>query len=104
MRDRTPPPISGKNRISERCLMQPRLDLTKRIPPLGCVRWCGLSRGSYDRCERKLNPQMLRMPPHDECRDDGLITTGRGAEEIDDRDLMLHRIEKPAVIRRVRAR
>jgi hypothetical protein len=27
------------------------------------------------------------MPLHDECRDDGLIPTGRGSEEIDDRDL-----------------
>jgi hypothetical protein len=41
------------------------------------------------------------MPAHDECRDDGLIPTGRNAEEIDDRDLLLHRIQKPAVIRRV---
>jgi hypothetical protein len=31
-----------------------------------------------------------------------LIATRRGAEEIDDRDLPLHRIQEPAVIRRVR--
>jgi hypothetical protein len=42
------------------------------------------------------------MPADDECRDDGLITTGRSAEEIDHRDLSLHRIPEPAVIRRVR--
>jgi hypothetical protein len=41
------------------------------------------------------------MPPHDKCRDDGLIPTRR-AEEIDDRGLLLHRIQEPAVIRRVR--
>ena len=42
------------------------------------------------------------MPAYDECRDDGLIPTGRSAEEIDGRDLLLHRIPEPAVIRRVR--
>jgi hypothetical protein len=42
------------------------------------------------------------MPAHDECRDDGLIPTGRRAEEIDDRDLLVHHIQEPAVIRRVR--
>jgi hypothetical protein len=42
------------------------------------------------------------MPAHDECRDDGLIPTRRRAEEIDDRDLLLHRTQEPAVIRRVR--
>ena len=42
------------------------------------------------------------MPAHDECRDDGLIPTRRRAEEIDDRGLLVHRIEEPAVIRRVR--
>jgi hypothetical protein len=42
------------------------------------------------------------MPAHDECRDDGLIPTRRSAEEIDDRDLLLHRIPEPAVIRGVR--
>jgi hypothetical protein len=31
-----------------------------------------------------------------------LIPTGRSAKEIDDGDLPLHRIQKPAVIRRVR--
>ncbi len=42
------------------------------------------------------------MPAHYECRDDGLIPTRRRAEEIDDWDLPLHRIQEPAVIRRVR--
>jgi hypothetical protein len=42
------------------------------------------------------------MPTHDECRDDGLIATGRRAEEIDNRDLALHGIPKPAVIRGLR--
>ena len=32
------------------------------------------------------------MPAHDECRNDGLITTRRRAEEVYDRDLALHRI------------
>src|SRR3984893_8904050 len=41
-------------------------------------------------------------PSHDERRNDRLIPTGRRAEEIDDRDLLLHRIPEPAVIRRVR--
>jgi len=41
------------------------------------------------------------VPAHDERRDDRLIPTGRGAEEIDNRDLPLHRIQKPAVTRRV---
>src|ERR1700730_18999132 len=41
-------------------------------------------------------------PSHDERRNDRLIPTGRRAEEIDDRDLLLHRIQEPAVIRRVR--
>jgi hypothetical protein len=41
------------------------------------------------------------VPACDKCRDDGLIPTGRSAEEIDDRDLALHRIQEPAVIRRV---
>jgi hypothetical protein len=35
-------------------------------------------------------------------RDDWLISTRRRTEEIDDRDLLLHRILEPAVIRRVR--
>jgi hypothetical protein len=42
------------------------------------------------------------MPPDDKRRDDGLIAIGRSAEEIDDRDLLLHRIPEPAVIRGVR--
>jgi hypothetical protein len=42
------------------------------------------------------------QPAYDECRDDGSILTGRSAEEIDDRNLPLHRIQEPAVIRRVR--
>ena len=42
------------------------------------------------------------MPPDDESRDDGLIPTGRSAKEIDDRNLLSHRVEEPAVIRRVR--
>jgi hypothetical protein len=82
--------------------MQPRLHLPKRIPPLGCLSGHSLSRGPYDRPKGKLNPQMLGMPPHDECRDDGLIPTGRSSEEIDDRDLLLHRIPEPPVVRRVR--
>src|SRR6266403_3832938 len=42
------------------------------------------------------------MPSHDECRNDRLISTRRRAEEIDNGDLPLHRIQEPAVIRRVR--
>src|SRR5438445_13061671 len=42
------------------------------------------------------------MPAHDECRDDGLIPTRRDPEEVDDGDLALHRVPKPAVIWRVR--
>jgi hypothetical protein len=38
------------------------------------------------------------MPAHDECRNDGLIATGRSAEEINDRELLLHRILEPTVI------
>jgi hypothetical protein len=60
-----------------------------------------LSGGPYDRPEGKLRPQAIRVPSHDECRNDGLVPTGRSAEEIDDRDLLPHRIEEPAVIRRV---
>jgi hypothetical protein len=45
------------------------------------------SQGPYDRSEGKLNPQTLGVPAHNECRNDGLITTGRGPEKIDDRDL-----------------
>lgn len=83
--------------------MQPRLDLAKRIPPLGRIGWQSLRRGPYDRSEGKLNPQTLWVPADNECRDDGLIPTRRRAEEIDDRDLLLHRIPEPAVIRRVRS-
>jgi hypothetical protein len=42
------------------------------------------------------------MPPHDEGRCDRLRPAGGGPEEIDDRDLFLHRLAQPAVIRRVR--
>jgi hypothetical protein len=76
--------------------------LTKYRPPPGCVREHSFGRGRYDRSEGKLNPQTLGMPAHYECRDDGLIPTGRRAEERDDRDLPLHRIQEPRVIRRVR--
>ena len=69
--------------LSERCLMQPCLELAKRIPLLGCVRWHGLSRGPYECSEAKLHPQVLRVPSDDESRDDGLIPTWRSAEEID---------------------
>jgi hypothetical protein len=41
------------------------------------------------------------MPADDEGRNDGLITTGRGAEEVDDRDLPLHGIPQPPIIWRV---
>jgi hypothetical protein len=61
-----------------------------------------LSRSSYDHPESEVNSEPLRVPAYDKCRDDGLIPTGRGAEKIDDRDLLLHRIPEPAVIRRVR--
>ena len=100
--DRAPSPIGGEDGISEGCLMQPGLDFTKRISTLGGVRWHSLSRGSYDHPKGKLDPEVLGMPPYDECRDDGLIPTGRSAEEIDNRGLPLHRIPEPAVIRRVR--
>jgi hypothetical protein len=42
------------------------------------------------------------VPPDNERWDDGLIPTGRSAEKIDDRGLLSHRVEEPAVIRRVR--
>ena len=61
-----------------------------------------MSRGPHDGPKGKLNPQTLGVPAHNECRNDGLIPTGRGSEEIDDRDLLLHRVPEPAVIRRVR--
>jgi hypothetical protein len=40
------------------------------------------------------------VPACYKCRDDGLIPTGRRAKEIDDRDLLLHRIPEPADISR----
>src|SRR5262245_830635 len=82
--------------------MQPRLNLAECIPAFGRVRWCGLNRGPYDRSEGKLDPQTLGVPAHNECRNDGLIPTGRGSEEIDGRDLLLHRVPEPAIIRGVR--
>jgi hypothetical protein len=42
------------------------------------------------------------VPADDECRNDGLTPAGRSAKEIEYRDLPLHRIDKPAVIRRIR--
>ena len=44
------------------------------------------------------------MPINDECRNDRLIMPRRGAKEIDDRNLLLHRIPEPAVIPRIRVR
>jgi hypothetical protein len=38
------------------------------------------------------------MPAQNECRNDGLIPGGRSAEEIDDGNLVLHRIPEPPVI------
>jgi hypothetical protein len=61
-----------------------------------------LSRGPYERSEGKLDPKSLGVPADDKRRDDRLIPTGRGAEEIDDRGLLLHRIQEPAVIGCVR--
>jgi len=45
---------------------------------------------------------VLRLPSDDEHRNDRLIATGRRAEEIDDRDLPLHRIEESAIVGRGR--
>jgi hypothetical protein len=56
MGDRTSAPVSREHRISEWYLMQPLLDLVKRISTLGCVGWHCLSRGPYQRSERKLDP------------------------------------------------
>ena len=42
------------------------------------------------------------MSPHNECRDDGRIMIRRRAEEIDNRDLLLHRVQEPAIISRVK--
>jgi hypothetical protein len=64
----------------------------------GRLKWHDLSRGTKDRPEGKLDPQTLRVPSHDECWNDRLIPARRSAEEINDRDLMLHRIPEPAVI------
>jgi hypothetical protein len=61
-----------------------------------------LSRSPDERGESKLDPQALRVPPDDECRNDRLVPTGRCAEEIDDRDLLLHRIPEPTVVGRIR--
>src|SRR5439155_301995 len=58
--------------------------------------------GRPDDCsESKLNPQPLRVPAHDERRDDRLVAPRRGPEEIDNWDLLLHSFAEPAVIRRV---
>src|SRR5580704_3240063 len=99
MRDRASVSIGREHGVPERCLMKSRLHLAERIPALRCVGWHSLSRGPHGRSESKLDPYSLWMPADDECRDDALIATGRSAEKIDDRDLLLHRIQKPAVIR-----
>src|SRR5262249_43818364 len=98
MRDRASSPVGGEYGVLERCLMQPRLDLSKRIPTFGRIRRHGLSRSSYNRPESSLNPQTLGVPSHYERRDDRLIPARRRAEEIDNPDLPLHRIPEPAVI------
>jgi hypothetical protein len=68
------------------------LDLAKRIATLWSPWQGSLSRRPHDHPEGKPNPETLRVPPDDKCRGDGLIVPRRGAEEIDDRDLLLHRI------------
>lgn len=73
-----------------------QLDLAKRIPalePSGGTAW---AEAPTECSERQLGPQALRTPANDKCRNDGLITTGRSAEEIDHRDLPLRGIHKPA--------
>jgi hypothetical protein len=81
--------------------MQPSLDLTKHIPPLGSVGWRDFRQGPHDRSKRKLDSLALGTPAYDVCRNDGLIRLG-GVRRKYDRDLPLHRIQEPAVIRRVR--
>ena len=49
-----------------------------------------------------MDPQVIRVPAHNECRNDRLIPSDRTPKEIDDRDLLLHRVPEPAVIGRVR--
>jgi hypothetical protein len=63
VRDRAPSPIGRENGIPERCLMQSCLDLAKRIPALGCIRWHGLRRSRYESPKGKLDPQALWVPP-----------------------------------------
>ena len=56
MGDRAPSAVGREDRISERRLMQPRLDLAKSIAALWS-RWQGsLSRGPHERSESKLDP------------------------------------------------
>ena len=58
MGNSAPPPIGRMHRIPERCLMQPRLHLAKRIPAFGCIRWHGLGRRPYER-KGNLDPYAL---------------------------------------------
>src|SRR5437762_9441722 len=42
------------------------------------------------------------MPANDKGGKDRLVSTRRGSEEIDDRDLLLHGVSEPSVVRGVR--
>jgi hypothetical protein len=54
MGNRAPSSVGGEDCISKRCLMQPGLNLAKRISTFGCVRWQCLGQGPHKRSKRKL--------------------------------------------------
>jgi hypothetical protein len=52
-RDRAPSTVGGEDRISEACLMEPCLHLSKRVAALWCVRWRCFSRDPHNRPKRQ---------------------------------------------------
>jgi hypothetical protein len=78
--------------------VQTLLDLSKGIAALRSGWDCGLGRSPEDRPEREFDSQPIRLPSHYESWDNRLVATGRHSEEIDHRDLVLHRLSKPTVI------
>jgi len=89
--------VSSDYGLAERRLVQPLLDGAQGVTPFER----GLPRGQCSLIgwgERHPRFQCLLIPPGDKGRQNGLISTGRDPEEIDDGYLVLIRFSKPTVV------
>jgi hypothetical protein len=100
--DRTPVIVGGKHAVPERRLVQPVLDQAQSVAALDRVGCCrrGRCTSEFAKCDRRA--QAMSIPAHNKRRNDGLVSPGRDAEEVDEGDLPFGHLAEPDILRRQR--